>query len=204
MKTKEYAEYHRATIIAITRALVSALEQKHKYTQGHSLDVSEFSRRLAQTLGLDKVVVEWIRIGGLLHDVGKICIERNTLDNANPTLTVTQRLEVRDHPYIGSQIILNCGTPFPGEVIQAVLHHHERFSGGGYPLGLVGEAIPLPGRIVAIADTFNALTTHRSYQTKRSIGQAIAVLRTASGEHLDPRLVEISVEKVIPDLPTKA
>lgn len=194
---------HRETIVAVTRGFVSCLEQKHKYTQGHSLRVSEFSRRLAQALGLSKEIVEWIRIGALLHDVGKVCIERATLDNANPTLTVSQRLEVRDHPYLGSQIILNCGTPFPAEAIEAVLFHHEDYAGTGYPFGRIGEAIPLPGRITAICDTFDALTTHRSYQTARSIVQAIAVLRTASGDRLDPKLTELFIKKVIPALPTK-
>lgn len=189
----------------VARTLISVLERKHPYTHGHSERVSKYAELIARELPeLTPERVDYIAIGALVHDIGKVVVERNTLNNPSPQLSEDQVVELENHPHDGVQIIRKCGIAFPEDVIDCIHGHHESWDGAhdsdlrGYPLGQQGEAIPLAGRIVAVADTYDAMTTPRAYQKILSQVEAIAVLQSLAGKKLDPRLVDIFITKVIP------
>jgi putative nucleotidyltransferase with HDIG domain len=191
----------------ITKAFISVLEQKHEYTHEHSEEVGLSARLLAQQLSeLSEEDRLCIFYAGKLHDIGKIGVEERTLNNPSKTLTGAQIQELEAHTFKGVQILRKCGVPFPELVIEGVFFHHECFDGKkgdlmGYPLGISGENIPIAGRIVAVADSYNAMiSTQRAYSRPLSRDEAIATLRGLAGNHLDPRLVEIFIEKVIPEI----
>jgi len=213
LQEKEYfkmpkQKYDMRLLSALTGGLISALERKHPYTRGHSFRVSTFSVMLAECLEPrpTETEIELIRLGALLHDIGKVCVEAATLNNPGRRLTTDQVVELEDHPYYGLQILRKCGTLIPQTIIDCVFSHHERYDGqhdgnlNGYPLGLSGEAIPLPGRLVAIADNFDAMTSARSYQRKLNRIEAINALQAMAGKKLDPKLVRLFIKKVIPEI----
>ena len=186
----------------VANTLISALERKHPYTRGHSERVGRYSKNLAIAAKknypwLTDENIHLILIGGRLHDIGKICVERATLNNPGHVLTPDQIQELEDHPYHGVEILRKCGTDIPRIVYDCVLYHHERFDGlhnnhlMGYPLGIAGNDIPLSARIVSVADIYDALRSARPYKEPMSIEEADNTLRTMSGNKLDPKLVEI-------------
>lgn len=202
--TEETYNLHDMGIVA--GLVVSVVERKHPYTSGHLERVRDLAERIARELGLPEERVKYIALGALIHDVGKITVERLTLDSPSRHLTDDQVVELEDHPHEGVQIIRKCGVSFPDDVIDAIHSHHESWDGEhngdlrGYPLGRSGEKIPLAGRIVAIADTYDAMTTPRTYQKTLSQVEAIAALQALAGKKLDPKLVEIFIMKVLPNL----
>lgn len=200
-------QYSTDAMRVVARTLVSVLERKHPYTHGHSERVSKYAELIARELTeLTPEQVEHIAIGALVHDAGKVVVERHTLNNPSPHLDDDQVVELENHPHDGVQIIRKCGVPFPQEAIDCIHAHHESWDGAhdgdlrGYPLGRQGEAIPLAGRIVAVADTYDAMTTPRSYQKTLSQVEAIAALQSIAGKKLDPRIVSIFITKVVPSL----
>lgn len=195
-------------LFAVARVLLSALERKHPYTKGHSDRVSNYAVRLAQFLipAWSAQAIEHLRIGGWLHDIGKLCVEESTLDNPNRNLTTDQVRELEDHPVDGWEILRKSGIEFPDIIRDCIFSHQEWFDGNhdgdlhGYPMGLHGDDIPLVGRIIAVADTFDAMTSKRSYQKLVSFEEAAQRLRELAGTKLDPELVEVFITKVIPTL----
>ena len=163
------------------QSLVRALEAKDPLTRGHSDRVAEFAAALAA--GFPGVDPEMVRLGARLHDIGKIGIRSTVLRKPGP-LTVDERDHIRSHPSIGEQIL----APMLEEriILDIVRHHHERWDGRGYPDGLAGEAIPLAARIVAVADSFDAMTTHRPYRPARTAEQAVAEIEAEAGHQFDP------------------
>jgi HD-GYP domain-containing protein (c-di-GMP phosphodiesterase class II) len=129
--------------------------------------------------------------GAFLHDVGKIGISDTILLKPGP-LTEDEWVEMRRHPVLGYQLL--SAVPFLKEASVLVLNHHERFDGSGYPAGLTGEAIPLPARIFAVVDAYDALTSDRPYREARPQEEAVAELRRGAGTYFDPRVVEAFVE----------
>ena len=177
----------KTLFLGAVRSLVTAIEQKDPYTHGHSARVAAYALMIAKELGLDDKERESLEISALLHDVGKIGISEDILSKPG-TLTEAEFKTIREHPVKGVRIM----EPIVEmkEVIPGMLYHHERYDGKGYPEGLKGLDIPLPGRIIAIADSFDALNSNRPYRTKMSGVQAALNIRDSSGTQLDPLVVQ--------------
>ncbi|ANW18233.1 HD-GYP domain-containing protein [Streptomyces clavuligerus] len=187
-----FQQYHRERSAhqATIRALVQAVDLKDRYTRGHSERVGRASVLIARELNWDERRVEVIRFAGILHDVGKLGVPTRVLRKEGP-LTDDERRVIQLHPEYGHEIVRGIG--FLGEARSAILHHHERMDGTGYPCGLAGERIPEFARVVAVADAFDAMTSTRSYSRARPVPVALAELRRCAGSHFDPRMVEALV-----------
>ncbi|WP_215448914.1 HD-GYP domain-containing protein [Streptomyces sp. ATCC 21386] len=183
-----FAQYHRerAAHRATVRALVQAVDIKDGYTRGHSERVGQASLLIARELGMDDERAEVLRFAGILHDVGKLGVPTRLLRKDGP-LTPEERRIVELHPEYGHEMVR--GISFLGEARAAVLHHHERLDGSGYPYGLVGGQIPEFARVVAVADAFDAMTSTRSYRRARPVDAALAELRRCAGAQFDPVMV---------------
>ncbi|WP_030859378.1 HD-GYP domain-containing protein [Streptomyces sp. NRRL F-2747] len=190
-----FAQYHRerAAHQATIRALVQAVELKDRYTRGHGERVGQASAMIARELGMDGDRLEVVRIAGILHDVGKIGVPTRLLRKDGP-LTPEERRIIELHPEYGHEMVRGIG--FLGEARSAILHHHERVDGSGYPYGLTGEQIPVPARVVAVADAFDAMTSTRSYSRARPVPVALAELERCAGAHFDPVMVRALVEAI--------
>ncbi|MBW8799687.1 MAG: HD-GYP domain-containing protein [Streptomyces sp.] len=184
-----FAQYHRerAAHQATIRALVQAVDIKDGYTRGHSERVGQASVMIARELGMDDDRVEVLRFAGILHDVGKLGVPTRLLRKDGP-LTPEERRIIELHPEYGHEMVR--GISFLGEARAAILHHHERIDGSGYPYGLAGGQIPESARVVAVADAFDAMTSTRSYSRARPVAAAVAELRRCAGRHFDPGIVD--------------
>lgn len=174
---------HQATI----RALVQAVDLKDRYTRGHSERVGRASVLIARQLGLGEERTELLRFAGILHDVGKLGVPTRVLRKDGP-LTSEERRVIELHPEYGHEMVRGIG--FLEEARSAILHHHERLDGSGYPYGLAGDRIPEPARVVAVADAFDAMTSTRSYRRARPVAAAVAELKRCAGTQFDARMVE--------------
>ncbi|MEU0410975.1 HD-GYP domain-containing protein [Streptomyces griseorubiginosus] len=183
-----FAQYHRerAAHQATIRALVQAVDIKDEYTRGHSERVGQASMMIARELGMDDARTEVLRFAGILHDVGKLGVPTRLLRKDGP-LTPEERRIIELHPEYGHEMVR--GISFLGEARAAVLHHHERLDGSGYPYGLMGTQIPESARVVAVADAFDAMTSTRSYRRARPVGAALEELERCAGSQFDPRMV---------------
>ncbi|MBI0383997.1 HD-GYP domain-containing protein, partial [Streptomyces albiflaviniger] len=161
---------HQATI----RALVQAVDIKDRYTRGHSERVGRASAMIARELGMSGDRLEALRIAGILHDVGKLGVPTRLLRKNGP-LTPDERRVIELHPEYGDEMVRGIG--FLGEARAAILHHHERLDGSGYPYGLAGAQIPEFARVVAVADAFDAMTSTRTYRRARPVPTAVAELQ---------------------------
>ena len=175
----------------VMKAIAAIIDAKDGYTHRHSERVAAFSVRLARQLGLDDLR-HTIELSALLHDVGKIGVPDAIL-NKPDKLTDTEFAEMRRHPMHGAAILSNIQSPKVVEILPGVKYHHEKWDGTGYPEGLQGEQIPLPGRILAVADFLDALTSDRSYRTAMSIDEAVALIQEQAGSAFDPSIVEAAV-----------
>ncbi|MGW3568127.1 HD-GYP domain-containing protein [Streptomyces sp. NPDC000941] len=173
---------HQATV----RALVQALDIKDRYTRGHSERVGRASAMIARELGMNGDRLEALRIAGVLHDVGKLGVPTRLLRKNGP-LTPDERRAIELHPEYGHEMVRGIG--FLGEARDAVLHHHERLDGSGYPYGLAGADIPEAARVVAVADAFDAMTSTRTYRRARPVPAAVEELKRCAGAQFDPRMV---------------
>jgi putative two-component system response regulator len=168
----------RALTVSVAETLVNAMEAKDVYLRGHSLRVADLGASIAEHLGLEPDTVEHIRLAGHLHDVGKIGIREDVLNKPGP-LTPDEFAHVKDHVRIGMEIL----TPLRhlGPALAYVHDHHERHDGSGYPRGLRGDEITVGGRILAAADTFDALTSQRAYRQPMTAAEALAFLAPDAG-----------------------
>ncbi|MET7984800.1 MULTISPECIES: HD-GYP domain-containing protein [unclassified Streptomyces] len=183
-----FAQYHRerAAHQATIRALVQAVDIKDGYTRGHSERVGRASVMIARELGMHDERVEVLRFAGILHDVGKLGVPTRLLRKDGP-LTPEERRVIELHPEYGHEMVRGIG--FLGEARSAILHHHERLDGSGYPYGLAGTQIPEFARVVAVADSFDAMTSTRSYRRARPVPAALDELGRCAGTQFDPRMV---------------
>ncbi|MEU0129464.1 HD-GYP domain-containing protein [Streptomyces sp. NPDC006289] len=183
-----FAQYHRqhAAHRATIRALVQAVDIKDRYTRGHSERVGRASELIARELGMEESRMEALRFAGILHDVGKLGVPTRVLRKDGP-LTPEERRVIELHPEYGHEIVRGIG--FLDEARAAILHHHERLDGSGYPYGLTGDEIPEFARVVAVADAFDAMTSTRSYRRGRPVPAAVDELRRCAGSQFDPRMV---------------
>jgi putative nucleotidyltransferase with HDIG domain len=190
-----FAQYHRerAAHQATIRALVQAVDIKDGYTRGHSERVGQASMMIARELCMDDERVEVLRFAGILHDVGKLGVPTRLLRKDGP-LTPEERRVIELHPEYGHEMVRGIG--FLGEARAAVLHHHERLDGSGYPYGLIGSQIPESARVVAVADAFDAMTSTRSYSRARPVTAALKELQRCAGAQFDPRMVEALVRSL--------
>jgi putative nucleotidyltransferase with HDIG domain len=171
-------------------SLANALDARDPYTAGHSRRVSQLSCAVASALQLNSSDLERVRIGALLHDIGKIGISDTVLQKTG-RLTAEERAIVEQHPVIGRRILegVQGFTPFLG----AVELHHENWDGTGYPKGQSGEETPLDARIIHVSDAYDAMTTDRSYRRGMTQEKAFSILKEYAGAHFDPHIVEIFV-----------
>jgi diguanylate cyclase (GGDEF)-like protein len=177
---------HSMEGFAMLQALVNAVDNKDRYTSRHSEDVMDYSLQIAEDLGCDEAFQHTVRVAALLHDVGKIGIPDHILRKPGK-LTEEEFETVKQHPLIGAVIVGSA--PGLKDTLDAVRHHHERWDGGGYPLGLRGEETPLMARLMAVADAFSAMTTDRPYRKGMCERQALRILEEGAGAQWDPRCV---------------
>jgi putative two-component system response regulator len=171
--------------------LARALEAKDAYTRGHSIRVSQYAVATAARLGFDGPGLDGIRLGGELHDIGKIGTREAVLHKPS-SLTPEEFRQITEHPALGERMLSPLAHESP-DVLRIVRSHHERLDGRGFPDGLRGEKIPIEARIVAVADSFDAMTTRRPYREARPPDDAMCELRRVAGTQLDPNAVEAFV-----------
>jgi putative nucleotidyltransferase with HDIG domain len=174
-------------MMGLLHSLTSAVDAKDAYTCGHSERVALLSRHLAQQARLPEHDVERIYMAGLLHDVGKIGVPESVLQKTG-RLTPEEFEAMKKHPAIGARILRDIKQI--EDIIPGVLHHHERYDGKGYPAGLAGDSIPLMGRIICLADCFDAMTSNRTYRKALPLEVALTEIRRCSGTQFDPVLAD--------------
>lgn len=186
----QIAEMYESTeelFLGVIKSLITAIDAKDPYTQGHSQRVSDYSVMIAQELGLDETLVNDIRIGSLLHDIGKIGIPDSILLKKG-TLNIAENEVMREHPRTGANILSQVKLLDP--MRPAILEHHERLDGSGYPAKLTGKQISWMGRIVAVADVFDAMTSNRPYRSALSVQEVLSYLHEKSGILFDAACVQ--------------
>jgi diguanylate cyclase (GGDEF)-like protein len=181
----------RQAYLESTSALVGAVEAKDPHTRQHSLRVSDFTGELAQRLGLPAAQIESLQTAAALHDVGKIGVPDAILQKPGP-LTRDEFALIRQHPETALQILGHAR--FLNAELPTILHHHERFDGGGYPAGLSGERIPFAARILAVADALDAMSSRRSYKEEYTLDRIRQELEDESGRQWDPVVVEAALD----------
>ncbi|HWN42578.1 MAG TPA: HD domain-containing phosphohydrolase [Thermoanaerobaculia bacterium] len=183
---RQAAQQNRELFIGSMRAFVAAIDAKDPYTRGHSERVAAFSRTIARYLQLPEEVQHKVWISGLLHDVGKIGVEDLVLLKEGK-LTAEEFEKMKLHTVIGAEIM----APIEQlrEMVPGIRSHHEAWNGRGYPDGLKGEQIPLYGRIIGVADTFDAITTNRPYQQAFSLDYAVETIKKLTGSRFDAKIV---------------
>jgi len=188
---KRAAEENRALFMGSIQMLAGAVDEKDPYTRGHSDRVTRYSVLIAGEMGLPNDFIEKIRVSAQLHDVGKIGIEDRILKKPG-ALTPEEYEIMKTHTVKGANILR--GVEQLKEMIPGIELHHESLDGKGYPYGLSGDQIPLMARIIAVADTFDAITTNRPYQTAHDSEYAVRIINSLAGKRLDPQAVSAMTE----------
>jgi len=189
-RTKQLAEKHqqlRTAYVQTIRALSEAVDAKDAYTRGHSERVGVYASKIAREMSFPKDVIERVYIAGLLHDVGKIGV-RDAVITKPDRLTPEEYLEIKAHPEIGYRILEP--VEFLRDVAPCVRHHHEWYNGSdrGYPDRLRGDRIPLPSRIILVADTVEAMTSDRPYRKALTLDAVVAEIHRYTGTQFDPNV----------------
>src|SRR5919112_843294 len=188
LRVRELDRKNRSSLINGVQMLVQALEAKDAYTSGHSSRVSRYATKTAVLLGYTDDTLEHVRLGGELHDIGKIGTREFILNKPGP-LTPEEFQHIMEHSALGEKIL----APFLSQspiVLRIVRSHHERIDGSGFPDALRGAQIPLEARIVAVVDAFDAMTTNRAYRPQLPVTTAVEELRRCAGVHFDAEVVE--------------
>ena len=200
MQAAENAMYRQKNMNArgvrgdILRTITNTFYHREPAEEAHAKLVSELCKQTAQALGYNAYEISKLALGGLMHDIGKIAINIEILDKPGP-LTDEEWKEMRQHAEIGYKVISSIQDMT--EVGKAILAHHERWDGKGYPMGLKWSEIPLDARIIALADTYATMISHHAYKPSVSKDEAIAEIRRNSGTQFDPEIAELFIEKVI-------
>lgn len=171
--------------------LRQTVEAKDPYTRGHSDRVSEYSVLIGKKLGLDEKTLHILKIGGLFHDIGKIGIPDSILLKESK-LSDEEYSQIKNHPMIGVHMLGDAA--IFTDILPIVKHHHERYDGRGYPSQLVGDDIPYVARIAAVADTFDAMTSKRSYRDSLPIDVVRAEIERCSGTQFDPNIAKVFLD----------
>ena len=186
----KYVQKVKEDNLELTTALANALDSRDPYTLHHSENVAKYSVQIAEKMELSKDSCGIIRKGALLHDIGKIGIAEHILLKSGK-LTDEEHEIIKRHPIIGHNMIKHVGNFHKNGVLDIVLYHHERYDGAGYPEGLKGNQIPLFARIVAVADTFDAMTSKRIYRDELNLEYTLNEIRKNKGSQFDPEIVDI-------------
>ena len=190
-KLEDSKEQLEQAYLDMVQTLRYTVEAKDSYTRGHSDRVSEYSVLIGERVGLPAEQIKTLRIGGLFHDIGKIGIPDSIL--LKPAkLTDEEYSQIKNHPSIGAHI-LGSAAIFQ-DIIPIVKHHHERYDGNGYPSKLKGEEIPYLARIAAVADTFDAMTSRRSYRGPIDVEHVKEEIKRCEGTQFDPQIAEVFIE----------
>ena len=182
--------------LQIVQALAASVDAKDRYTHGHSSRVAKYAREIAMRAGFSDREQDGIYMMGLLHDVGKIGIP-DAIINKTSRLTDEEFAQIKTHPAVGAEILAKI-TDLP-ELKTGARWHHERYDGRGYPDGLAGEAIPEVARIIAVADTYDAMTSNRSYRGQLPQAQVRAEIERCRGSQFDPRFADIMLAMIDED-----
>lgn len=169
-------------------ALAAALDARDPYTYGHSQKVAKYAVMLGEAIGIDPERLSALKTAALLHDIGKIGIPDHLLLKPQ-RFNDDEKKEIQKHSTLAVSILKHI--PSLSNLLPHIVHHHERFDGTGYPDGIKGEDIPLESRILAIADSYDAMTSLRPYRPALEIQDAIAELRQCAGTQFDPELVKV-------------
>ncbi len=178
-------------------AIAKTIEAKDTYTRGHSDRVAQYSVEIAKRLGWDEEHIRDLRYYALLHDIGKIGVPDSILNKPMP-LSDEDFAILKEHTSAGAEILRDFG--MIKNLYYGALYHHERYGGHGYPTGISGENIPIEARIIAIADTYDAMTSNRAYRNRLPQDVVLSELEKAKGTQLDPHLVTLFLEMLAEDL----
>ena len=191
IELKESQENLEKAYLESIQTLRYTVEAKDRYTRGHSDRVAEYSVLIGKHMGLSEEELKTLRIGGLFHDIGKIGIPDAILLKEGK-LDDNEYSEIKNHPSIGKHILSNAS--IFSNIIPIVYHHHEKYNGSGYPEQLAGENIPLLARITAVADTFDAMTSKRSYRNAIPLEYVRAEIEKCSGTQFDPQIAKVFLD----------
>lgn len=191
---KQANDQLRQAIVSSVIAMANALGARDPYTEGHDQRTAGYAVRLGRRIGMPSSELEFLYIGAMLHDIGKIGFPDRVFSDEDCRDSPELFEKIKEHPTIGADILH--WLDFLGPARGYVKHHHERMDGSGYPDGLAGEQIPLGARIVAIADTFDAITTNRPYKAGKTMEHGLAILEQVAGPHLDAELVRVFCREV--------
>ncbi len=195
-QVRQQMEMNRRLFDEIVMALAQTIDAKDKYTQGHSRRVAEYARTIAARAGMTEAEVQDIYCMGLLHDIGKIGVPESII-NKTDKLTDEEYVVIKTHTTIGAEILKNIHH-FP-KLATGARYHHERYDGRGYPDGLVGEDIPREARIIAVADAYDAMTSHRSYRRAMEQAQARDEIVRGRGSQFDPAYADLMLALIDED-----
>ncbi len=197
-EVKDKTQESRKIFLGAIESLVYALEAKDPYTGGHSRRVTDIALNIGKELGLSKDVLEDLRWGALLHDVGKIAVD-STVQNKPGSLTPDEYRHIMTHAFVGPQIVKPVATE---RVLEMITHHHDRYDGNGTNQGVAGENIPLGARILAGADTFDAMTSDRPYRGAMPSTSVLNEIKRCAGTQFDPvvvgALLKIPTTEIMP------
>jgi putative nucleotidyltransferase with HDIG domain len=178
-------------------ALAEVVEARDPFARGHAARVTALAEAAAGRLGWSQEQMRRLRLGALLHDIGKLAIEVDVLCKVT-ALTSEEKAQIRCHPQVGARMLEH--VVGAEAALPCVLFHHERWDGRGYPFGRAGEDIPVEARLLAIADAFDAMTSQRPYRATLEPRQALDELATCAGSQFDPRLTWVFAELFESDL----
>jgi putative two-component system response regulator len=174
----------------IVWALAKSIRERDRLTYEHSRRVATYAQRLARAMGWPRKLAYDLALSALVHDLGKTWIENEVLHKES-ALSSDEQTKMRQHPVVGARMLEMYGAS--RLIVEAVRHHHEAFNGAGYPDGLAGDNIPIAARLLAVADTFDAVTSERPYKTALDCQQAAEIIRRGMGATFDPRVAGIFV-----------
>ncbi len=178
-------------VVTALMALTEAIEARDPFARGHSARVARMARAIGLRLGLDEVRLAALRLGGALHDIGKVAVSEAVLNKPGP-LTEAEIAEVRRHPEAGARMIVLDEELCPA--LPGILYHHERWDGAGYPSGRAGPTIPFEARILAVVDSFDAMTSDRPYRAALRVEEAVEEVDRCAGTQFDPEVAVAFVE----------
>jgi putative nucleotidyltransferase with HDIG domain len=189
-RDREADERLRKMMEGVIHAVAMITESRDPYTAGHQERVSRLAVAIASDLGFEEKDIEGIRIGGLVHDIGKVCVPAEIL--SKPTrLSEAEFSLIKNHPRVGYETLMKIEFPWP--LNRMVLQHHERLDGSGYPRGLKGEAIIMEARILAVADVVEAMVSHRPYRPACGLDKALEEVKRGKGATYDARVVDCCI-----------
>ena len=190
---QQSAERMKRVLLQTVKAVSLTLEMRDPYTAGHQRRVAQLATAIGEKLGLDPDRLEGLHTGALIHDLGKINVPSDFLSRPGKLSDAAFGV-IKSHPDVGAEIV--DGIDFPWPVARMIRQHHERLDGSGYPGGLVGDAIILEARILAVADVVEAISSHRPYRPSLGLDAALKEIQDKSGSHYDPAVVAACLEVI--------